>query len=186
MPLTEPITVADARARLGIRTDQRDAEIARLISAARAQIEDYSGRLLVRRSHVQYGTAFCSARAVALQVAPVHALEKVEHVDADGVVSEVAGARLSTINWPVGKVYPAVGESWPIGGEGYAITLDAGYDNEDADDALHVPDQLMQALLLLVAHWFENHEAAVMGGGAVELPFGVRDLCMQFRLPGIE
>lgn len=181
--LVEPISVADAKKRLGIRNDQRDDEIAALIAAARGQIEDYSGRLLVRRSHQINGTGPFMSGPIAIDVAPVHSLVKVEWQDADGVVAEVEGSFLSAFVWPP-RVFPLSGTAWPSASLGYAVTVDAGYDNAAEDESLHVPPQLMQALLLLVGHWFENHEAVVMGS-AMELPLGVADICRQFRLPGV-
>lgn len=175
--MPEPIDVETVKKRLGIRNDQRDEEIAALIRAARGQIEDYSGHLLTRRSHKKFGTTFSGIAPVALNVWPVHDLVKVEHLGSDGTAVEIVDCRLVVMGEPA-RVFPPDGEAWPVSGLGYSIEVDAGWDEGDA------PDQLLQAMLLLIGHWFENHEATVVGTSAVELPLGVKDLCQQFRLPG--
>ena len=42
--------------------------------------------------------------------------------------------------------------------------------------ASNVPKNLVQAAAMLVCHYYDNREAAVVGAAAVEVPFGVRQL----------
>ncbi len=168
-----------AKARLGIRTNARDAEIASLLGAAIEHVEDLSGHLLTRRAHTQNGTGWRGNEPIALHVAPVHAVTKVSYLGSTGAPAEVASPFL--VNYaPPARVFPALGTAWPSAPYGYAVEVDAGF------PAGEVPEQLIQAVLLLVGHWFENHEAVVVGTSAVELPIGVKDLCRNFRAPGIE
>lgn len=44
-----------------------------------------------------------------------------------------------------------------------------------------VPEALRHAVLLLVAHWYENREATLVGVSAQPLPFGVGDIVAEFR-----
>ena len=48
--------------------------------------------------------------------------------------------------------------------------------------ATTVPGPLVQALLLLVGHLYENREAVVVGANAIKLPMAVDWLVMPFRL----
>ena len=68
------------------------------------------------------------------------------------------------------------------------MTFVAGYDVDaaDPDPFNKVPEDLLIALHLLIGHFFENHEAVIVGTVAVELPIGVKDICADYRLPGIE
>ncbi|TPW30329.1 phage gp6-like head-tail connector protein [Martelella alba] len=59
---------------------------------------------------------------------------------------------------------------------GFAI--DATYGGEGQDD---VPPALEQAALMLVAHWYANREATVMGETPRYVPFGVREIVNEFR-----
>ena len=187
-PWREPVSVAEAKSRLGIRTDHRDDEIARLIKAARGQIETYTGRALVRRTFVE--PVALDQKPVRISPVPVHSVTAFRYLDGAGDLVDLDDVP-RVFRMAVGYcLFPASGTSWPgLGAEGYAeVEFVAGF-GKGADglpvDAEPVPDTLIQAMLLLVSNWFENHEGAVVGSGAVELPFGVRDLCRDFRPAGI-
>lgn len=47
------------------------------------------------------------------------------------------------------------------------------------EDQEPVPPDLQQAVLMLAAHWFDNHEAAAEG--LREIPFGVTDIISGYR-----
>lgn len=171
----EPVTLEEAKDRLGIRTAVRDAEITRLISAAREHVEDLSGHLLVRRPVEIVGTVSpVGIKPVRLHVEPVWGVTSFEVVERDGSATAVAGVLALG-----GMMYPPDGGAWPVSTYGFKATVDAGYDGDP-------PEQLIQALLLLVGHWFENHEAVVVGTSGFELPLGVKALCQNFRAPGFE
>ena len=44
-----------------------------------------------------------------------------------------------------------------------------------------VPDDIRIAILQLAAHFYANREAALIGTGASELPFGVTDILRNYR-----
>lgn len=44
-----------------------------------------------------------------------------------------------------------------------------------------VPAAITQAVLMLAAYWYEIREAAVVGGNAYAIPFGVHDLLQAYR-----
>jgi hypothetical protein len=78
------------------------------------------------------------------------------------------------------RLFPARDGWWPpLGRHGtVTVTYTAGYE----DPAVDAPE-LQQAVLMLVAHWFQNREATVAGSAAaaVELPLGVAELCASYR-----
>lgn len=174
------VPLAEVKARLGIRSNHRDAELERLLAAAQGQVEDYSGRLLTRRLYTQHCRRFEPGEPIDIWVYPVHEIEALTYQDPSGAAVPLADARLFAPEGGLARVFPAVGAAWPAVGTPADIQLkvDAGYEDD-------VPPQLVQAVLLLVGHWFENHEAVVVGTSAVELPMGVRDICEQFRFPGL-
>ncbi|ESZ76292.1 head-tail connector protein [Mesorhizobium sp. M0317] len=53
--------------------------------------------------------------------------------------------------------------------------------SEEYASPLVVPDDLVGAVKMLAAHWFENREAAVVGVSAQEIPFGVWDIVKERR-----
>lgn len=174
--MPEPIELAEAKERLGIRTAARDAEIVRLIKAAREHIEDYTDHILARRSLKIHGTGWSGRSPLLMHFRPLDGavLTAVRRYLADGTLEAVPGAAL------IGdRVFPAEGSAWPSAPYGHEVEVEAGY-----ADAADIPEQLIQAMLLLVGHWFENHEAVIVGTSAAELPLGVKDLCRGFREPG--
>ena len=48
-------------------------------------------------------------------------------------------------------------------------------------DADAPPDALKQAILMLVAHWYENREASLVGINAQETPDGVTAITNEYR-----
>jgi len=45
-----------------------------------------------------------------------------------------------------------------------------------------VPEPLLQAMKLLVGHWFENREGVLIGVTARELPLAVQSLIFPYRI----
>jgi uncharacterized phiE125 gp8 family phage protein len=73
------------------------------------------------------------------------------------------------------------GMIWPQPGKaanGIEIDLTAGY-GAAADD---VPAPLRQALLLLVAHWYERREPIEVGSPETSIPNSISDLLAPYRL----
>lgn len=60
--------------------------------------------------------------------------------------------------------------------EGLHLTCWAGWDDADA-----VPDNLKQAVRLLVAHWFDNRAAVTTGGVPTLVPMGVEAMIAPLR-----
>lgn len=44
-----------------------------------------------------------------------------------------------------------------------------------------VPASLKEATRLLVAHWYENREASIVGLSVQEIPYGIRELIREYR-----
>lgn len=186
--MAEPVTLEQVKARLGVRSNHRDQEITGLIPAARFLVEYYSQKVLSRRQVRQYFPAFPCVKPIVLAAWPVVSLTSIQYLDVDGVGQEIEGARLLA-HPPFARIYSPVGSAWPVPGDPAGIVVDvlAGYDEgaePDSDDG--IPSLLLQAMYLLIGHWFENHEAVAVGNIATEVPLGVRDICWNFRDdPGI-
>lgn len=52
------------------------------------------------------------------------------------------------------------------------------YGGEDQDE---IPAPLVEAVLQLAAHWYENREASLVGVSGQELPFGVWSIVNEYR-----
>lgn len=56
--------------------------------------------------------------------------------------------------------------------------IETAYGGEDAEE---IPPALVEAVLQLAAHWYENREATLIGVSGQELPFGVRAIIAEYR-----
>lgn len=61
--------------------------------------------------------------------------------------------------------------------------MDGYLETKFADMTAPVPDDLQQALFMLVAHWYEQREAVLIGNTltAVDVPYGFWDIVAQHR-----
>ena len=132
-PGEEPVTLAEAKAFCRIDGSDEDALVSALIAAARLQVESLTGRALV--SQTWRLTMTCAPRLVELPVIPVASLVEAP----DGAVLQGDAVLL---------VEPV---------EELTVDYTAGY-----GDAADVPGDLKQAVLTLVAYWYENRDAVTM------------------------
>lgn len=163
------IDLARAKAQARVTHNAEDVLIAGYIAAAKAWIERYTGKLIAPGEVVDTFTAF--GDYVALSRGPFIELTTIAYVDADGADQELAAARPRD-----GRIYAPI-EGWPTIADYSTVTVtyQAGYDT--------APPELDQAMLLLIAHWHSNREAAVVGTITNELKLAVEELAGPFRLP---
>ncbi len=179
-PAVEPVTIEEARLHLRISGTDEDALVARLISAARSHVEQVTKRSLITQGWRTYLDDWPEGRVVRLPTGPVQSVEAITIFDADGMPMSL-GSDDFTLDGagspPRLKVKPAVGGAGqPI--NGIEIDFTAGY----GDTAASVPKPLIQAILLLVGHWYEHREA---GADIVtaSFPFGFDALLTGYRTP---
>jgi len=132
-PGEEPVTLAEAKAFCRIDGADEDALVDALIAAARLQVESLTGRALIAQTWRL--TMACAPRLVELPVIPVAALVAAP----DGAVLQGDAVLLVE---PVDEL---------------TVDYTAGY-----GAAADVPGDLKQAVLTLVAYWYENRDAVTM------------------------
>lgn len=176
--MAEPVSLEEARAHLRVLHDDEDGLIEGLIIAAREWVENFTGKILVRREVTQRFDRFDPLAFLhAWPIAP-DAVLTVTYVDASGVGRTVTDARLILNNgWA--QFAPAFGSRWPVTyatAGAVSVTVEAGYATPD-----DVPQSLKQAMLLLIGHWFANREAVNIGNISTEIPMAVDSLCRKYR-----
>jgi hypothetical protein len=130
-PGEEPVTLAEAKAFCRIDVDDDDALVSALIASARLHVEAMTGRALVEQTWRL--SLSCAPRLVELPVAAAIALVAAP----DGAALQGDAVLLRE-----------------TGGDDVTIDYTAGYGDADA-----VPADLKQAVLTLVAYWYENRDA---------------------------
>ncbi len=178
-PGIEPVTLAEAKAHLRVEHTADDSVIPEIITAARSWIEDLTATALITQTWRMSIDAWPET-SVTLAPTPVQSVSSVKIFATDGTATTLATAAYDLLS--VGRSARLIrtsGAVWPAPTRaqgGVEITFVAGYGAAASD----VPRPLRQALLMCVAHLYENRE--LVGEGA-PLPMGVEALLAPFRTP---
>jgi len=176
-PAFEPLTPETVKLhlRINIEDTDQDERINALIEVAREQVEALTGRSLITQTWQRLARAFPMSRgAIELGRPPVERIEFIKYIDASGVLRTLDSALYELDSQSqTAYVVPAYNATWPVARNkinAVQIQFIAGY-----GDAAAVPARAVQAMLLLVAHYFENREGVIVDSrlAADVLPMGV-------------
>lgn len=175
-PTAELVTLAEAKAHLRVVTTDEESVITMLITAAREFCEDVARRSFVSQTFELSLDAW-PISPLTLPLQPTSSITSIKYVDSDGTTQTVDP---TVYRLDGGKVFPASGKNWPSASlQPYGaikVRYVAGYGNAAA-----VPAKYKQAVLLTLAHWFQNREAIVVGESVKELPLAVQALLLTDR-----
>ncbi len=180
-PLVEPVALLEAKAHLRVDHNDEDTLISSLIITSRLHIEASLGLGLITQSWSLFLDDWPPGTTVRLPMRPVQSVSAVRLYNENETTQTVAASGY----YVDGKGTPARlvrlgGVGWP-GPErkanGIEIAFTAGYGAAASD----VPQPIRQALLLLIAHWYERREPFEQGGSAVAIPKMVSELLMPYR-----
>lgn len=179
-PASEPVTVSEAKAHLRLDGTAEDVLVSSLILTSRLHIEAALGLALITQSWMLSLDRWPKGGAVALPVRPVQSITSVRTLAADGAPSVLSPAAYLLDGQSQPPRLVSTGTAWPDPGraaQGIEIAFTAGYGNTAAD----VPAPVRQALLMLVAHWYEHRDPVEIGSPATLIPGGVSELLMPYR-----
>jgi uncharacterized phiE125 gp8 family phage protein len=183
-PLSEPITLAVAKAHLRVDFDDDDTLIGALITAAREYCEDVLGRALMTRTLEGALDDEPEGDTITLPRPPLSSVRSVKFYDTDDVATTVDPADyLVDITSEPGRVVLNDGAEWPQvdlrPANAVVIEFDAGY----GDDPEDVPAKFRQAMLLMIGHWYTHREEVSVGSGsAMPIPFAASALLQVDRV----
>lgn len=152
----EPVTASLAKAHLRVDHSDDDTIIAAYIASARAHVERYCGARFASQTLVVKCDGFDDF--ARLSEAPVTSVSSVAYVDTDGTTqtlsTDVYELRADGLETSIALKYE---QTWPAirTGSRITVTLVAGYAT--------APETVKQAMLLLIAAWYENREAGPAG-----------------------
>lgn len=182
-PTSDLITLAEAKAQLRVFHSDDDALISRLMAAATATIEGPNGIGIVLLSQTWRATfnGFSNG-CLMLGLGPVREITSVTYTDADGDTQTVSDEALDydLDAMPV-RIRPTA--HWPSTAlkQGAAkVTFEAGF----GDDPEDVPADLIHAILMLIAQWYENREAS-SAHTLRDVPMGVESILARYRVSAI-
>lgn len=167
-PAEEPVSLAEARAFLKLDDTAEDALVTTLIGAARLHVEGVTGRALLAQSWRVVLDAWPDDRQVRLPVTPFMAVTEITAYDTAGAGHDVPLAQF--LREPDRLLLPATVAGMPVLRERQGIEIDyvAGFGTEPED----VPADIRQALLALLAYWYEHRDAVILAGSGAVVPTG--------------
>ncbi|MBS0241934.1 MAG: phage head-tail connector protein [Proteobacteria bacterium] len=180
-PALEPVSLIEAKAHLRIDSSAEDALIQSLIVTSRLHIEAALGLALIAQSWSLLLDRWPKNGRLQLPVRPVLTVSQVRVWTEQGdpeILSPslfiLDGQGLPPRLVPLSGSFPAE-TNRTVNGIEVAFTAGFGATPED------VPATIRHALLLLVAHWYENREPIEIGAGLNAIPAMVSDLLAPYR-----
>lgn len=179
-PAAEPVTVAEAKAHLRIDHNAEDVLIGSLILTSRLHIEAALGIALIAQGWRLLLDRWPRTAQVRVPLHPLLAVFEIRVRAADGTPTVVPADDYVADAASASPRIVRVAASWPEPGRvahGIEIDFTAGFGVAAAD----VPQPIRQAVLLLVAHWYEHRDPIEIGSEATVIPHGISELLAPWR-----
>lgn len=178
-PAVEPLSVADAKTFLRVEHGDDDAIIAALVAAARHHVEALTRSGLITQTWRLVLDRWPGNGRVTPRLNPLRALAAARIYNESGVTSaiDVAGFVIDR----AAGVIAAPGWSLPVPGRsvaGIELDIEIGFGDAAAD----VPPTLLQAIRMLVGHWYENRGLIAIGQSVAMMPASVNAMISSHRV----
>lgn len=179
-PTAEPVTLNEVKRQRNITGSDDNEELTRLIYAARRYAENYTGRAFITQVWDLFFDSF--PQKIEVPFAPLQSVTHVKYTDTDGVQQTLSDT-LYTVNTNAepGYIIPAYNEDWPdtrAVPDAVEVRFIAGYGDAETD----VPQDLRNALFLLIGDWAENTEDSIIGASRADVSFSVRTQLDTYRM----
>ena len=177
-PAAEPVTTSEAKLHMRVDHSTEDTYIAALIKLARADVERITNLALINQTWDWFLDDF-PVSPFKIPYYPLASITSIKWKNKIGTEATVTNTNyvvdiksrpgrvklISSYSWPTDELYPL---------NAITIRFVAGFGASGS----YVPEKYRQAILLLVAHYYENREAvyASVGGNVQMLPMGVTAL----------
>ncbi|MCI0420082.1 MAG: head-tail connector protein [Acidobacteria bacterium] len=184
-PITEPVTLADAKSHLRVDTTDEDAYLSALIKAAREKLEQDMRRAFVQQIWEMFMD--CFPDEITIPLPPLVSVTSVKYLDTAGTEQTLATSEyVVDAKSEPGRIALAYGKSWPSTRDtlnAVTVRFVAGYGAAGATNSSQaVPEGIRQAIKFLVAHWYDNREpAAQQSVVPVAIEMTLESLTWQYR-----
>ena len=180
-PAVEPVALADAKAHLRIDGTDEDALLGSLIVTSRLHVEALTSLALIMQSWSYFIDTWPRSPSVKLPLRPVQSIAAVRIYDRNAVVTTLDPETylLDGTTTPA-RLVRQDGVAWPHPrrvANSIEIAFTAGFGNAATD----VPAPIRQAIMLLIAHWYEHRSPFEVGVQAQPPPPTVTDLLAPYR-----
>lgn len=177
-PTTLALTLDDAKRQLNVTTDADDDLITSHIKAATKLLENRWNRCFVTQTRLLkmktfYDPRYVIGRVIRPSRSPLKSVSSISYVASDGTTTTLPSSDYAySIGDQPGEITEAYNATWPATrntGNDVTVTYVAGHSTVSTG----VPDEVKQAVRMVVAHWYRNREAAITGTISKEVEFGV-------------
>lgn len=184
-PPDDPITSTEVKNQARVDTTADDTTITRLIKAATGIIDGPYGIGLCLVEQTWELTLDRFPLVFQLPLYPVLSVDSIKYIDEDGTEQTLASSvyRVDTHSNPA-RITLAWNQTWPSArllANAVTVTFKAGYAPDESSSPIdyreNIPEDLRQALIATVAHWYDNRDSAT-------LPPEADALLDRYRVPG--
>lgn len=186
-PTQEPLSLQEAKDHLRVTAADEDGLIAGYILAARQFVEDQTRRRFLTQTldYTLDDWPYTSAGGyyrtrIELPVLPVASITSLKYYDTTGTQQTMSSSDyvLRNATGPIAYIEPAYGVTWPaVRCQSEAITVRMVVGGTLSE----VPNPLMQAMRMMIGHWYANREAINIGNIVTQLDFAVEALISPYR-----
>lgn len=190
-PAVEPVSLEAARKQCKVDaegsppTHEDDDLIQAFTTAAREWCEGYTGRSIAQKT-LELALDEFPADDILIERGPVAGIESITYIDEDGAEQTV-----DPVNYTIDQyqertwAIPAIDFTWPSTLEAVnavKVRYAAGYTTEaDSPNDMPIPQSMRVAILLLLAHLYENRSNTT-ANAMTSIPFGVTAFLSPFKL----
>lgn len=176
-PSAEPVSIETLREQLRIDLENEEALLGLYLAAAREHAEGLTRRAFMTQTLELLLDAWPAHNLLKLPRPPLQSVTSVKYLDKDGVESTWTDYQVDARSEP-GKLYFKTTPSTALYPSGaIAIRYVAGYASAEA-----IPQSILQAMLMLVGHMYENREATTGNNFQIyEVPLGPKTALLNER-----
>jgi len=177
-PAAEPLSLADAKAFLRVEHSDDDAIITSLVSAARNHVEALTRCALITQTWRLVLDRWPDGGRIVPRIGPLRSLAAVRVFNAAGEANEI-DPEIFVIDAAAGSL-ASPAWSLPVPGRsvaGIELDIEVGY-----GAAVDVPQRLLHAIRMLVAHWYENRGLIAIGSSVAMMPASVNAMIASHRV----
>ncbi len=184
----EVVALADAKKHLRVDGVDEDDLIRGLAAAARDRLDGRDGVLGIALTTQTWeltldGFPCDYTKPILLPLPPLQSVTSVKYFDTAAVEQtwDPSLYQVDAVQWPA-RIQPVFGAFWPITQYGRINAVTVRFVAGFGPGAGDVPLPIVQAMKLMIGHWYQNRELAVPGAGMTELPLAAEALLAPFRL----
>lgn len=182
-PTVEPLSASEVKTHLRIDADitEYDTYIGSLIKAARIYAEGRTWRAFLQQTLLLTLDVWPADSIIVIPRPKLISVDSVKYTNTSGVLTTMTvnvDYQVDSYKEPA-RILPAYNQFWPELRDvpnAVQVTYKAGYGTAGSN----VPDDLRQALLLIIGSWFERREEPEYAGG-VSVPWAADWILQSYK-----